>query len=258
MVGEKTLPSPSKVTAWAFLKEVDVKPLGDSAAVVALGDSITDGAASAVDSNGNWPAVLSRRLAHGKKTRNLAVLNAGIGGNMLLHNGAGSPAGLDQTPNYGNGLAALSRFDAQVLALPGVQFLIVLEGINDIGHLRDAAPGTAPTADDLIQGYVQLIERAHGHGIKVFMATLLPYQGAAYATPEGEMMRKTVNAWIRSNKLADGVIDFDDAIRDKANPDAGRADLMAPDHLHPNNAGYKAMADAIDLKLFTAKYFLPE
>ena len=262
VVGEKTLSNAAKITSWAFLKEVDVKPLVEAAAVVTLGDSITDGAQSVVDSNGNWPAVLAKRLSEGKKTKNLGVLNAGISGNMLLHNGAGSPAGLDKMPNYGTGLSALSRFDEQVLALPGVQFLIVLEGINDIGHLRDAAQlpaqGAAPTADDLIQGYVQLIERAHGHGIKVFMATLLPYQGAFYATPEGEVMRKAVNAWIRSNKLADGVIDFDNTMRDKSNPDAARVDLMAPDHLHPNNAGYKVMGDSIDLKLFTSKYFLPE
>lgn len=240
VVGQNTLPTPQKTTSWFFLRAVDVKsPEKTAAAVVAFGDSITDGAGSTVDGGDNWPALLAKRLHGNKKTANLAVLNEGIGGNRILHDGTGP--------------SALARFDS-VLALPGTRYLILLEGINDIGHAyQPANPYDIVTAADLEQGLMQLVERAHDHGIKVYGATLTPYMGAGYSSPAGEAVRKEFNGWIRSNKQLDGLIDFDEATRDKSSPDRFRQDFQRGDQLHPNPAGYKAMADHVDLKLFELK-----
>src|SRR5262249_19772159 len=144
------------------------------------------------------------------------------------------------------GINALARFDRDVLAQPGARFVTVLEGINDIGMTREPAP----TAADLIAGYQQLIERAHLHGLKIIGATLTPFEGAAYYTPEGETTRKAVNAWIRTSKAFDGVIDFDAVIRDPAQPTKFLPAFNSGDSLHPNDAGYKAMGEAVDLALF--------
>ena len=239
-VGLKALPSPETTGSWAFVKAVDVKTTYDTGAVVAFGDSITDGTGSTPDAHNSWPSLLALRLHENRKTKNLAILNEGIGGNRMLHFGAGP--------------SALSRFDDDCIALPGVRYLILLEGINDIGHAEDGNPAHTPahdaTAETIIQAYVQLIERAHAHGIKVFMATLTPYQGAGYASASGETIRAEVNTWIRTNKLADGVIDFDAATRDKSNPETMAASTESRDHLHPGPGGYKSMAGAVDLKLF--------
>ena len=239
-VGLKALPSPKTTSSWAFLKAVDVKTTYDTGAIVAFGDSITDGTGSTPDGHNSWPAVLARRLHDNGKTKGVGIVNEGIGGNRLLHFGAGP--------------SALSRFDDDCITLPGVRYLILLEGINDIGHAEDGNPTHTASHDatvvTLIQAYVQLAERAHDHGIKVYIATLTPYQGAMYASPEGEKMREELNAWIRSNKLIDGVIDFDDATRDKSNPEAYSAATESRDHLHPGPGGYKAMADSINLKFF--------
>ncbi len=167
------------------------------------------------------------------------MLNQGIGGNRVLHDGTGP--------------SALARFDRDVMAQAGVRYLVIMEGINDIGLAADPKkPHDVVTADDLIQAYEQMAERAHTHGIKVIGATLTPYVGAGYASPAGEAMRQALNEWIRTTKSLDGVIDFEKATRDPANPAvfAGFAD--SGDHLHPKDAGYKAMADAVDLKLFEA------
>ena len=182
--------------------------------------------------------MLARRLAAGgKKTRYLGVLNEGIGGNRVLHDNAGP--------------SALARFDRDVLSRPGVKYLIFLEAINDIGHAYDPTrPYDVVTADDLIQGYVQLVERAHQHGIKVIGATLIPYVGAKYASPAGEQVRQALNTWIRTNKTLDGVVDFDKATQDPAHPDTFLPADDRGDHLHPNDAGMKAMGNAFDLKLF--------
>ncbi len=245
MVGQASIASasPKPFANWFFLKGVDVKTTPDSAAVVALGDSITDGTRSTKDLNNRWPDELARRLAADKKTRTLGVLNEGIGGNRLLHDDTGP--------------SALARFDRDVLSRPGVRFLILLEGINDIGHAADPVkPHDIITAQDLIQAYAQLAERAHSHGIKVFGATLTPYVGASYASPAGETMRQALNQWIRTTNQLDGVIDFDKATQDPANPAVFSAKTDCGDHLHPNDAGLKAMGDAVDLKLFlpTASY----
>lgn len=236
-VGAATLTAPKTTHSWFFLRAVDVRTAYNTGAVVAFGDSITDGAGSTADRNMRWPDVLARRLQANKKTAGLGVLNMGIGGNRILH---------DTT-----GVNALARFDHDVLAQSGVQYVMILEGINDIGHAQDPVKPYDPvSADDLIQGFGQMVERAHAHGIKVILATLTPYMGAKYASPAGEAERQAVNAWIRTTKSIDGFVDFDKATQDPAKPDTLRADFHRGDFLHPKDAGYQAMGDAIDLKLF--------
>ena len=239
--GAAALPDATKIGFWAFLAAVDAA--APAATLVAFGDSITDGARGADDANHRWPDFLAARLAAaGIK---LGVLNAGIGGNRILHNPAA---------NVSFGVSALARFDRDVLAQPGVKFLIILEGINDLGHAGTSAPAEeAVSADDIIAGMKQMIERAHEKGIRVFLATLTPFEGTlsrGYFTPEKEVERKAVNQWIRSGRAFDGVIDFDQAIRDPAHPDRMLPAYDSGDHLHPGDAGYQAMGEAIDLKLF--------
>ena len=211
---------------------------GKAASIVAFGDSITDGALSTRDANARWPDDLARRLQANKKTANLGILNQGIGGNRILHDVTG--------PN------ALARFDRDVLAQAGVKYLIILESINDIGHAQDPVkPYDVVTAEDLIVGLRQLATRAHTHGIKVYGATLTPYVGAKYASPAGEAMRQAVNKWIRTTNQLDGFIDFDKATQDPPTPTVFSPAADSGDHLHPADAGYKIMADSIDLSLFT-------
>jgi len=213
--------------------------------VVAFGDSITDGSASTPDTNNRWPDHLARRLlGQGMK---ISVVNAGIGGNRVL-NEAAVPAGVDGRA-VGAGINALARFERHVLSVPGVTHVIVLEGINDIGNARE---NPTPTAEDLIAGHKQLIEQAHARGLKIFGATLTPFWGAAYYTEAGEAKRQALNEWIRNGKGYDGVIDFDKATRDPADAKKLAAPYDSCDHLHPSDAGYKAMGDAIDLGLFKA------
>jgi lysophospholipase L1-like esterase len=227
-----------------FLTGVDVMAPGDAATIVALGDSITDGSHSTVDANHRWPDILAARLA-ARGGRKLGVLDAGIGGNRILH---------DASSNVRYGVNALARFDRDVLAQPGVGYVIVLEGINDLGHPGTSAPASETvTADDLIAGLKQMIERAHERGLKIFGATLTPFENLAhpgYYTPEKEAKRKAINQWIRTGGAFDGVIDFDRALRDPAHPDRILAGYDGGDHLHPGDAGYKAMGEAVDLKLF--------
>ena len=240
VVGAKTLDSPAEIGSWPFLKGVDVKVSGSSGAIVTFGDSITDGAHSSPNKNARWPDVLARRLQADKKLADLSVLNEGIGGNRILHDVTGP--------------SALARFDRDVIAQAGVKYVILLEAINDIGHAYD--PGNAfdmVTAEDLIAGFGQMAERAHTHGIKIYAATVTPYGGAKYASPAGEAVRTAVNTWIRTTNQLDGFIDFDKATRDPASPLMFLPDYDSGDHLHPKDAGYKAMGDSIDLKLFTSK-----
>jgi lysophospholipase L1-like esterase len=234
----KSFDSPTEITNWPFLKGIDVMANGDSASIVAFGDSITDGAHSTKDANKRWPDILAQRLQADKKTRNLGVLNEGIGGNRVLHDTTGP--------------SALARFDRDVLAQTSVKYLIILESINDIGHAEDPVkPYDVVSAEDLIQGLSQLAARAHTHGIKVYGATLTPYVGAKYASPAGEAMRQAVNKWIRTTSTLDGFIDFDKATQDINNSAVFSLLSDSGDHLHPSDAGYKSMGDAIDLKLFT-------
>jgi lysophospholipase L1-like esterase len=229
----------TKTQAWYWISSVDVLAPADTKLIVAFGDSITDGATSTPDTDSSWPSQLAKRLLENKATSHLAIVNQGISGNRVLADGAG--------------VSALARFDRDVLSQPGVEWLIVMEGINDIG-LAARTPGpNSITADDLIAAQKQLINRAHMHGIKVIGATLTPYSGAAYYSDNGETVRTALNEWIRSGKAYDAVIDFDAATRDPENPKQIRPSFNIRDHLHPNDVGYKAMADAFDLSMFKRK-----
>jgi lysophospholipase L1-like esterase len=239
-----SMPDAATITSWVFLTGVDVLAPDSTSAVVAFGDSITDGAHSTTDANHRWPDFLAARLLarHGKK---VAVLDAGIGGNRILH---------DAKTNVRFGVNALARFDRDVLAQPGVKYVIVLEGINDLGHAGTSAPlSETVSAEDIIAGLQQLIDRAHEKGLKIFGATLTPFEGTAfpgYFTPEKEVKRKAVNQWIRTGHAFDGVIDFEKAVRDPDHPDRMLPAYDGGDHLHPGDAGYKAMGAVIPLSLF--------
>jgi lysophospholipase L1-like esterase len=235
--GVTVLPVSSTRTSWLFLTGVEVMTSRQTGAVVTFGDSITDGTASTPNSNHRWPDDLARRIMAQNGNHDLGVLDVGIAGNRVLHDLVG--------PN------ALARFDRDVLARTGVTHVTVLEGINDIGF-SGFFPSEAVTADQIIEGHRQLIRRAHARGLRIYGCTLTPFEGAfpGYYTPEGEVKRETVNAWIRTSGEYDAVIDFDAAIRDPAHPTRMLPAYDSGDHLHPNDAGYAAMANSIDLKLF--------
>ncbi len=240
VVGQKKFSDARTFESWEFLKGVDVVAPESAGAIVCFGDSITDGALSTKNANARWPDVLARRVQADKKLRALSVLNEGIGGNRVLHDGTG--------PN------ALARFDRDVLTHPGVKYFIFMEGINDIGNATNPKGGKDPiTAEELIAGLQQMVERAHTHGIKAIGATLTPFVGAGYQSAEGEKIRVAVNGWIRTNKALDGVVDFDLATRDPSNPAVFSKTADSGDHLHPGDAGYKAMGDSIDLPRLFAK-----
>jgi len=217
-----------------FLARVEVVPDKPTGVLVALGDSITDGTQSGIDANRRWPDLLAARLASAGIS--MSVVNGGIGGGRVLDDGVG--------PN------ALARFDRDVLAQPGVTHVTIMEGINDIGG---GGSKPYPSVADLIAGHRQLIDRAHARGIRVIGATLTPFEGAAYWTPEGETKRQALNNWIRTSKAYDAVLDFDAAVRDPANPNKSQAAFDSGDHLHPSPAGYEAMASSIDLAIFRSK-----
>ncbi len=234
------MPTAATALSWYFLTGVAVTAPKRSEAIVAIGDSITDGYASTPDANARWPNVLAARLQARRNLDHLAVLNHGISGNRTQFDLVG--------PN------AQARFDRDVLNAPGVKYVIVLEGINDIG-IPGAFGLTSQqvSAERIISGYRQLIARAHEKGLLIFGGTLTPFAGTifpGYYTPEGEAKRQTINAWIRSSGEYDAVIDFDKAIRDPSHPTRMLPAYDSGDHLHPNDAGYLAMGTAIDLSLF--------
>ncbi len=235
--GANALAQATTMESWYFLDGIDVPAVDGARAIVTLGDSITDGAYATFNGNDRWPDDLAARLQdHGLD--HVAVLNEGIGGNRVLNDGFGP--------------SALARLDRDVLAQDGVRYVIVLEGINDIGGLAKlSAPEDNVTAEQLEQGLKEIVDAAHEHGIKVYGATLTPYGGAFYYCAKGEQVREAVNNWIRTSGVFDGVIDFDKITRDPANPNRYNPEYDSGDHLHPNDAGYKAMADGIDLKLFS-------
>jgi lysophospholipase L1-like esterase len=230
---------PEVVATWEFLNGIDILEPDEDSAIITIGDSITDGAYSTANANQRWPDELARRLQADTKYRRFSVLNEAISGNKVLLDRAG--------PN------ALARFDRDILAQSGARYLIVLEGINDIGHIQ-TDPNDHTTASDLIFALDQMISRAHAHGIAVIGGTLTPYRGfMRYYSDKGEAIRIAVNQWIRSSGAFDGVIDFDAAVRDPLHPDMFLPAYDHGDHLHPNDAGYKAMGDFIDLKIFSIK-----
>ena len=233
-----------KIQSRAFLSAVEVETRGGRTVVV-LGDSISDGIGSTPNMNRRWPDLLAARLS--KERTPWGVANLGISGNRILEDGAGQ--------------SALARFDRDVLSMAGVTHLIIFEGVNDLGvsygrfegaaaRFRPPDTGAKASSENMIAAYRQLIARAHGHGIKVLGATIAPYGGAMYYSPEGEAQRQAINQWIRTSKEFDGVLDFDAAFRDLADPTKMAEGKHAGDHLHGSDAGYEAVAQSIDLKLF--------
>jgi len=238
--GEVDLVGAEKVVRWFQLAAVDVSAPAKAGAVVAFGDSITDGHGATTDGNDRWPDVLARRLQGAGML--VAVVNEGIGGNHLLTDG--------------NGANALARVDRDVLSLESVRSVIVLEGINDVGMLAREKTGTAADHAALVArmtaAYEQIVLRAHAHGLKVIGGTMTPFVGSDYYAPTAadEAVRGAVNAWIREPGHFDAIVDFDKAVRDPADPSRMLSAFDSGDHLHPGPAGYKAMAEAIPLGLF--------
>jgi lysophospholipase L1-like esterase len=241
-VGAAALTEPKHVDHWYQVAAIDVLAPSGSAAVVALGDSITDGHGATTNGNDRWTDVLAQRLQGSPATRNIGVSNQGIGGNHLLTDGLG--------PNV------LARFDRDVLAPAGVQWVIVFEGVNDLGGL--ARDGEVPPAEHaalvqrVLAAYQQIVARAHARGLRVYGATITPYVGSGYyhPSPLSEADRRVVNQWIRAAGHFDGVVDFDATVRDPQHPDQLLPIYDCGDHLHPSPAGYKAMGSAIPLDLF--------
>ena len=242
LVSELAFPDATTVEHWYFIAGIDVVAPPGASAIVILGDSITDGHGATTNGNDRWTDVLAQRLQTQPGSRSLAVLNQGIGGNHLLTDGLG--------PN------ALSRLDHDVIAQPGIRYLIVFEGINDIGLLalkEDVAASEHETqVTRIIGAYEQIVERAHTHNIKVIGATLTPFVGSDYyhPNPANEAGRQTVNDWIRTLGHFDAVLDFDKVTRDPEHPERLLPAFDSGDHLHPSPVGYAAMANAVPLSLF--------
>jgi lysophospholipase L1-like esterase len=233
-----SLPYATKTKHWYIITGIEVAAEPGARAVVILGDSITDGRGSTDDGNNRWPDVLAERLATNPPTANVSVVNMGIGGNAIFG---------------GLGPAAVRRFDRDVLEQSGARYLIVFEGVNDIGGVS-AANAPALTTN-LINAYTEFATKAKARGLRAYGATITPFGGNGYFTPARETVRQTINTWFRTNSVYDGVIDFDAAVRDPVTrtnfQPAFYRGLNANDWLHLNPAGYRAMAEAIDLNLFT-------
>lgn len=245
-VSAAKLSDATEITHWFWLTGVEVSHAAQDRCVAAFGDSITDGWQSTLNGNNRWPDDLAQRLQANPATQSVCVLNEGITGNRVLLEGAGP--------------AAVARLDRDVLAEPGVKYVILLEGINDIGHLAHEGKVSQADIDTLVthltEAYRQIVDVARASGLKIIGATLTPFSGSEYYTgqfAQFEAARQKVNAWIREPGHFDAVVDFDIVTRDPAQPDRFLPAYDSGDHLHPNPAGYKAMADAIDLKWFEEK-----
>jgi lysophospholipase L1-like esterase len=230
--GAADFPVMSTTTSWFFVARVEVMAPAQVGAVATIGDSITDGSRSTPDTNNRWPDHLAR--AFNQNGAAMGVLNLGIAGNRVLSDG--------------NGASALARFDRDILVLPGVTHVIFMEGINDLGRMV--------SADDVIAGHKQIIERAHSRGLTIIGATITPIEDttfAGYYTPSNEAARQAVNQWIRTSKTYDGVVDFDALLRDSSRPTKLQLPLASSDFIHPNDAGYRTMGNAVSLDLFKAR-----
>jgi len=234
-LADEDLSGAEKTDRWYVINGIDVKAGKNSAAVAVIGNSITDGRGSGTNKQNRWPDILAERLLAGKTTQNISVLNMGIGGNCVLR------------PCLGP--SALDRFERDVLRQHGVRWLIILEGINDLGQARDSI-NAFRVADDLINAYKTMAGKAHAAGIKVYGATILPVKGSFYYTTYREAARQRVNEWIRNNSYFDAVIDFDLVMRDPSDPQSLLPELHTGDFLHPNEAGYRIMGGSIDPGLF--------
>jgi len=224
----------------SLISGIEVEAPAPRNVLVAFGDSITEGACATPGWNLSWPQQFALRLAKSHAGKSWTVINAGISGNRLLYDGVGQKA--------------LERFDRDVIGIAGLKAIVLLEGINDIGAGSTIDTDTGPrSADDIIGAYKQLIARAHARGIKIYGGTLLPYAGAAYFSAQGEATRQSVNSWIKNSGTFDGVIDFDAAMRDPSQPAQLTGAYQCGDNLHPNDAGYTAMSNAVDIDLVTGR-----
>ncbi len=229
----------------AFLSGVEVLA-AKAQAIVVFGDSISGGGGSTGGANRRWPDLLAERLSARGGGTHFGIVNHGISGNQVLSDGAG--------------VSALARFDRDVLSVPGVSHVIVFEGVNDLGlgygklegPLATIMPKPAitPTRDSMVAAYRQLIARAHAKGLKIYGATIAPYEGAAYYSADGDAVRQAINTWIRTSKEFDAVLDFDAAFRDPAHAGRMKEEYQAGDHLHGSDTGYKVVAASVDLALF--------
>lgn len=226
-----------KTEHWYNIEDIDVMADEDAASVVTFGDSITDGRGSTTGGNNRWPDILAQRLATNAPTAHVGIINTGIGGNAIFG---------------GLGPAGIKRFDRDALEKSGVKWIIIFESVNDIGSAR--GPRAATLATNLIAAFGQFAEKAHAKKIRIYGATITPFGGSGYFSPEHEIIRQEVNTWIRTNSVFDGLIDFDAAVRDPVTltnfQAAFHPGLNANDWLHLNPAGYRAMGDAISLSLF--------
>lgn len=219
---------------WYVINGIDVKA-PNSAAVAVIGNSITDGRGSGTNKQNRWPDILSERLLKNPETQHIGVLNMGIGGNCVLHGGLGP--------------TALDRFDRDILKQHGVHWVIILEGVNDIGGTRDSASASA-IATGLIDAYQKMIDEAHAKGIKVYGGTITAINKSFYYKDFRESARQTVNQWIRTSGHFDAVIDFDKVLRNPEDTTTLLPETQSGDYLHPNEKGYEMMGGAVDLKLF--------
>lgn len=234
--GQERLPEDATTTtAYFWLTSLDVLAQDDSYAIAAIGDSITDGYATTVDASRAWPTVLAVRLRADARTAHVGVVNLGVSGNQVLQDGAG--------------VSMLARLDRDVLSRPGVRWVVLLGGINDINTTEFFVPPPV-TPEAIIAGYEQIITRCHAHGLRVVGGTLTPQEGQFTATDHGERTREAVNRWIRTSGRFDAVVDFDAVLRDPERPAKLKAVFDPGDRIHPNDLGNEAMAAAFDLSWF--------